>query len=110
MTVDTIILRGSYGDLTVNRSTGSILGYDNPSRPAGDAADGGSYSDILYILPETLAPGRDSCLDTHGETDILSVGFVCSRGLVTMPNAWDQDREMWGDAIGALPQLDCATA
>jgi hypothetical protein len=93
----TVILRGSYGDITVHRATGAILdyGHHDPSEP--------EYQDILFILPETLKPGRDSCLDEHGETDILNVGFVDDRGRVTDAMPWSAEEEGWFEPAGLLP-------
>lgn len=78
------IIRGSWGDVTVDRATGFIIDYNDGGRHGWSPEDRG-YSDILFFLPHTLAPGRDACLDKHGETDILCVGFVCERGIVTEP-------------------------
>lgn len=78
------IIRGSWGDVTVDRATGHIIAYDDHDKRDWSADDKG-YHDILFFLPETLAPGRDECLDKHGETDILMVGFVDDRGIVTHP-------------------------
>jgi len=75
------IIRGSWGDITVDRATGVILALDDGGVPADEVG----YRDILYFLPETLAAGRDACLDKHGETDILFTGFVDNAGRVTLP-------------------------
>lgn len=93
----TVIIRGSWGDLHVDRATGVILRYDD-----GDTGpDEIGYHDILFVLPETLATGRDACLDKYGETDILYIGFVCARGLVTMPMGLDP--EGWAVECELLP-------
>lgn len=103
MTDTLAIIRGSWGDLTVFRDTGFIINYDDHGRQGWHVDDKG-YSDILYFLPETLAPGRDGCLDRHGETDILMVGFVDDRGIVTMPMTRDPMAGEHEDAL--LVDLD----
>jgi hypothetical protein len=92
----TAIIRGSWGDLIVDRATGVILEY----RDGVDmAADEVGYRDILFVLPETLAAGRDDCLDRHGETDILYIGFVDDAGRVTMPMIYDDPEGMLIDPL-----------
>lgn len=100
MTSETIILRGSYGDLHVDRQTGSVLSYeDHGQLEPGELG----YSDILFILPETLKPGRCACLDEHGETDILTAGFVDASGRMTNPLPWSDEDEMWIEPVALLP-------
>jgi hypothetical protein len=75
----TVIIRGSWGHLKVDRATGFIIEYD-PEYTLTEDEPG--YSDIAFVMPETLAPGRDWCLDKHGETDILCVSYVTTGGVV----------------------------
>ena len=95
----TVTIRGSWGDLRVDRATGCILAY---TETPGMGEDELGYHDILYILPETLVPGRDACLDRHAETDILCVGFVDAAGHVTMPMVIGLD-DLFADPFGLLP-------
>lgn len=96
---DIATIRGSWGDLRVDRATGCILTY---TETPGMGEDELGYHDILYIMPETLAPGRDACLDKHGETDILCVGFVDAAGRVTTPMVIGSDG-LFVDPFGLLP-------
>jgi hypothetical protein len=79
-----VIIRGSWGDVTVERETGTIIRYDDHGKQGWDVDDKG-YHDIARFDPATLAPGLDTCLDQHGETDILCVGFVLLDGTVAAP-------------------------
>lgn len=79
-----VIIRGSWGDVTVERETGTIVSYDDHGKAGWQGEDLG-YHDIARFLPETMLPGLDSCLDEHGETDILCVGYVTIDGTVAMP-------------------------
>lgn len=99
-----VTIRGSWGHLTVDRATGVILAYD----PGDTGDDEIGYHDILFILPETLAPGLDACLDKYGETDILSIGYVDADGIVTRPMRFDPDVEMWAEPIALLPDANAA--
>jgi hypothetical protein len=58
-----IILRGSYGELTVHRTSGHIVGREHSHE----------YSDILWFDPARLPD------DVEG--DILGAAFVCEDGL-----------------------------
>lgn len=99
--LDTIRVVGSWGELIVHRQTGYIVRYDDHGRYMWDACDNG-YHDILWVIPETLAPGRCACLDEHGCVDILDIGFVDLAGRVTMPMLWAVGMDERVDPAGLL--------
>lgn len=79
-----VIIRGSWGDITVERETGAIHAYDDHGKQGWCTTDVG-YHDIERFDPDTLTPGLDACLDKYGETDILNVGYFSNNGAITGP-------------------------
>lgn len=71
-TVDTFVVRGSHGDLAIDRDTGRVL-------PERSHYDGDDYRDITrfnvqgYLLTHQGTP--DDLLTKHGECDILDIGY-----------------------------------
>lgn len=68
--MNTTLVRGSYGSLTVHNSSGLILARE---RDEGSA----EYDDILWFDPARL-PRYD-----YGECDILDCAFVSDKGVYT---------------------------
>jgi hypothetical protein len=83
----TITLRGSQGDLTVHRSTGHIIAYDEPS-----SIDDGGYHDIAMIDPASLT-GIDD--DHTGEADIVAAGYWTKSGTYEPAMRWQRRAFKW---------------
>jgi hypothetical protein len=71
---DTIIVQGSHGTISVDRSTGFILRAD--ACDCADCARLGSYTEIAFFDPFRW----DACALKHGQTDILCTAYVDKRG------------------------------
>ncbi|HUD89959.1 hypothetical protein [Sphingobium sp.] len=91
MSSRTIIIRGSYGNLTVERATGNVVLYD----PARCSINGvihvdDDYKDIVRFDPATL-PDVSEC-------DILGTGFWDDKGRYEPAMVWSAEAERWVDA------------
>ncbi len=91
MSSRTIIIRGSYGNLTVERATGNVVLYD----PARCSINGvihvdDDYKDIVRFDPKTL-PAVSEC-------DILGTGFWDNKGNYEPAMVWSAKAERWVDA------------
>lgn len=81
-----MIIRGSYGTITIDRITGSIISYEPFD------ADDAQYSDIVRFDPATL-PDVPEC-------DILGVGFWDDKGGYEHPMEWSETEGIWIDTAG----------
>ena len=84
--IETVILRGSWGELTVHRSTGHIVEYDDHGK-SGWSSDDIGYHDIAFIDPASLT---DSSIEEFGEADILSASFATKAGEWVDGMHWDK--------------------
>lgn len=91
MADNTVIIRGSWGDLTVHKATGYIVDYD-PCSTANPADPMAGYFHIVMVDPSTLI---DDCVALHGECDILSVGYWDSQGRYEFPMRWEKRGFKW---------------
>jgi hypothetical protein len=71
--LNTILIRGSYGCLTVHRTSGVVLAYSHEGEPP-------AYADILWFDPARL-PDED-------ETDILNTAFADASGTYVRELVW----------------------
>jgi hypothetical protein len=78
---DTIILRSSYADLTVDRKTGTIIECDY------EAMGGSNEWDNVRFDPATLPPDED-------ETDVLAVGYWNGKRYEP-PLVWSDEHQCW---------------
>lgn len=79
-----MIIRGSYGDLTVHEASGLVLERD---------LDGPEYEDIAWFDPARLPKG------TCGECDILDTAFVTVEGVYVRELIYPDTGEAWVDQL-----------
>lgn len=91
-----VLIRGSYGTLTVHRATGAVVGYDHEGNLEPDSGPKDGYRDIAFVHPGHLS---------LGEADILDVGFWTVDGVYIERLAWDPEQELWENFAGTLPDL-----
>ena len=80
---DTITVRGSYGELTVDRLSGAVLAYADPSYDLGnEGPEGeGEYSDIVRFDLNELRMFYGAAEVSPGSSwDIVLVGFWTREG------------------------------